>query len=97
MSSHVDATFFVQIEPEWGRWFDARNQDTAGAVAGAKAVAITQNKPSRQRPGTVLAKLTVRVPKGAFVPLRPEAVIVIPEDMLAAAQPVEVEAGDPEQ
>lgn len=93
MSEYVDATFYVQVEPEW--IFGGRSRDTANAVRGAKAVALTQNKPGRQKPGTVLTKLTVRVPKAAFVPLRPEAIVVIPEDMLASSEPLEVEAGDP--
>lgn len=88
MSSH-DATFYVQIEPD----FFGRSDNPH--VRAIKAVAITQKRPERQRPGTVLTKLTVRVPDAAFLPLRPEAVVVVPEDMTAAALPVEVEASDP--
>lgn len=88
MTTHHDATFYVQIEPDFSSYDPER-------VISAKAVAITQQKPRSPRPGTVTCKLTVRVPDAAFLPLRPEAVIVVPEDMVAANQPVEVEAGDP--
>ena len=87
-----DATFYVQIEPEWTRWTD-RNGDRQ--VSDLKAVAITQKKPAKPRSGVVVAKLTVRVPDAAFLPLRPEAIVVVPEDMVAASEPIEVEAGDP--
>lgn len=94
----VDATFYVQIEPRWKepRWY----LDAAGnaILQAAKAVGITQERPRKQKPGTVLAKLTVRIPAGAFLPLAPEAVVVIPESMLVV-EPLEVvatDAGDPQ-
>jgi hypothetical protein len=87
-----DATFYVQLTADIGqRW---NNGERVDYVSGIKAVALTQKRPERQRPGTVLVKLTVRVPDPAFLPLRPEAVIVVPEDMTVTA-PLEVEAGDP--
>lgn len=87
MTGFRDAEFYVQIEPDWYRY--------AGepVLKGAKAVAITQKRPSRPRGGAVTVKLTVRVPDGAFLPLRPEAVVVIPTDM-ALITPLEVIAGD---
>lgn len=88
MTTHHDATFYVQIEPEFSSYNPER-------VIRAKAVAITQQKPRSPRGGTVTCKLTVRVPDAAFLPLQPEAIIVVPEDMVAANAPIEVEAGDP--
>lgn len=79
----VDAVFYVQVEPDfWG---------TAGRLRGAKAVRITQSKPHRPIGGTVMCKLTLRFPASVFMPLQPEAVVVIPEGM-AAVTPIEVEA-----
>jgi hypothetical protein len=88
MSSH-DATFYLQLEPEFRRWIASGEQE----VCSIKAVALTQKRPIRQRSGTVMVKLTVRVPDAAFLPLRPEAVVVIPEDMTVTG-PIEVEAED---
>jgi hypothetical protein len=83
----LDATFYVQIEPE----FVGRENPWVRAI---KAVGLTQKRPQRQRPGTVMVKLTVRVPTAAFMPLRPEAIVVVPEDM-TVTEPLVVEAGDP--
>ena len=91
MSGHVDATFYAQIEPEFSSYV-SREGDRA--VLGAKVVGLTQKRPERPRSGVVVTKLTVRIPKAAFLPLRPEAIVVIPEDM-TAPYPIEVEAGDP--
>jgi hypothetical protein len=41
-----------------------------------------------------MVKLTVRLPKQAFLPLRPEAVIIIPAERIIAT-PIEVTAEDP--
>lgn len=89
--SHVDATFYAQVEPEW-RGYVSGTGDRR--LVGAKVVRLTQNRPEQPKGGTVLVKLTVRVPAGAFLPLRPEAVVVIPDDMTVTT-PVEVLAEDP--
>lgn len=89
-----DAQFYVQIEPVWSHYVNSSTGERS--LQGIKAVAITQKKPDRPRPGTVTANLTVRVPEAAFLPLRPQAIIVIPEDMVAANLPIEVEALPPE-
>jgi hypothetical protein len=91
MGRHIDATFYAQVEPEFSRWADV---DGNREVQGAKVVTVTQKRPQRPRGGTVLVKLTIRVPEAAFLPLRPEAIVVIPEDMTVVA-PVEVVAEDP--
>lgn len=91
-SQHVDATFYAQVEPEWSRY--ASHITGEKRLQGAKVVTITQNKPAKQRGGTVLVKLTIRVPVAAFLPLRPEAVVVIPDEM-TVAEPLEVHAADP--
>lgn len=89
---HVEATMFVQVAPEFHRWLT----DAAGnrLLEGAKLANATIKAPERQKAGTVLLKLTVRVPSGAFLPLAPQAVVVIPEGM-TVTEPIEVEAGDP--
>lgn len=89
---YVDATFYAQVEPEWSTW--QTDNDGHPLVCGAKLARTTQKKPEAQRGGTVLVKLTMRIPTAAFMPLRPAAVVVIPEDM-TAVEPVEVVAEDP--
>ena len=89
--THVDATFYAQVEPEWRGWISSTGDRR---LAGAKVVRLTQKRPEQPVPGTVLVKLTVRIPAGAFLPLRPEAIVVIPDDMTVTT-PVEVIAEDP--
>lgn len=92
---YVDATFYAQLAPVWGDYYQrTRNLDHPNALQGAKMVRHTVTKPQRPAPGTVLVKLTVRVPAAAFYPLRPEAVVVIPEDMTLTT-PIEIVASDP--
>lgn len=90
-TGHVEATFYAQVEPEWGRTWAGEDE---APLRSAKVVRTTQQRPKRPQSGTVLLKLTVRVPAGAFYPLRPEAVVVIPES-LTELGPIEVVAGDP--
>lgn len=80
--THVPATFYLQLEPLW---------NYSGKLVGAKAVRLSQNKPSRPVGGGVTVKMAVYAPRGAFLPLEPEAVIVIPENM-THTEPVHVEA-----
>lgn len=88
----VDAPFYAQVAPTFSQW----SKDAAGnpLLEAAKVTALTQGRPDRPKPGTVLVKLTLRMPGSAFLPLAPEAVIVIPPDLIAAS-PLEVVARDP--
>lgn len=83
MKGYQDAEVYLQVEPIW------RGQH----VVGAKVIALNQKKPSRPRGGTITTKITIRIPTGAFLPLQPEAVVVIPEGMVVQ-NPIEVEATD---
>lgn len=85
VSDTHDATMYVQLEPEFWTF---RGETK---VRDIRAVRMTQKRPVHQRGGTVLVKLTIRVPDNAFLPLRPEAIVVVPESM-TSAEPVTVEA-----
>lgn len=93
MNETVKATVYLQVAPEWKRWYSAQNRDTTDAVGGAKVIGSTQNRTRSPKPGTVEVKLTVEIPKTAFLPLRPEAIVVVPES-LTMPHPIEVEAED---
>lgn len=84
-------TFYVQIEPEWNQYSHAKNGDLI--LHSIKAKRITQSRPDSPLSSTITVKLTVEVPDSAFQPLRPEAVIVIPESFVQE-NPVEVVAED---
>lgn len=87
-----DATFYIQVEPVWSRYTDS---DGERSLVGIRAVGLTQKR-SSTRNGVVQAKLTLRMPEGAFKTFKPEAVIVVPESMLTTNAPIQVEATDPE-
>ena len=83
-------TFYVQIEPEWSAYTD-KNGDLV--LRTIKAKRMTQQRPNEPLGGSVMVKLTVEVPDSAFMPLRPEAVIVVPESFVKE-NPIEVVAED---
>jgi hypothetical protein len=85
--THVPATVYLQLEPDWN--YSRSN------VIGAKVVRHSQKKPVRPVGGSVTVKMTIHVPRGAFLPLQPEAIVVIPENM-TMTEPVHVEALPPE-
>lgn len=90
---HVDVTVYLVAEPQWKerRWYaDAQGRPI---LEGAKIVKHTQQKPTVAREG-VVTKLTLRFPAASFLPLQPEAVVVIqPGD----AETIIVEAHDPRE
>jgi hypothetical protein len=90
MASSHDATFYVQLAPDF--YYPPYGGDPS--VREIRATALTQKRPRKPQSGTVMVKLTVRVPDAAFLPLRPEAIVVVPEDMTVAT-PLEVIAEEP--
>jgi hypothetical protein len=90
MSETVKATVYLQVAPEWFRFY---SKDDPRGISGAKVVGSTQKRSQAPKPGTVEVKLTVEIPKTAFLPLRPEAIVVVPES-LTTPHPIEVEAED---
>ena len=93
-TGNVRATVYLQVLPEYTYWAKNRREfDKPASIEGAKIVGYTQNKAQKPKPGTVEVKLTIEVPKGAFLPLRPESIVIIPES-LTQPHPVEVEALD---
>ncbi|OBJ24624.1 hypothetical protein [Mycobacterium sp. 1245801.1] len=83
MSETVDATAYLTVEGT--RWRHGTKQ-----VRDAKVVRVTQGRPAQLTADQVAVRVTVRLPVEAFDPLRPEALIVVPEELVQ--RPVEVEA-----
>lgn len=91
MSSSLRTTFFLQLEPIWQRGYSDPKP------TGFRVSSITKSRPNKPRGGTVTVKLTLAVPPAAFLPLRPEAEVVIPVDLIETNYPVTVEATTPEE
>ncbi|WP_417555619.1 hypothetical protein [Microbacterium sp.] len=87
----VRATVYLQVQPEYKQWMTDRSKPES--INGAKVIRSTQKRSASPEPGTVEVKLTIELPKAAFTPLAPEAIVVIPETM-TQPHPVEVEAAD---
>lgn len=84
MSRLLDADAYLQIRRHatWNRY-------------EARVMRVTQRRPDEESvlPGCVVVKVKIQIPSAAFDPLQPEAVVVIPEDLIQ--RPVYVTAEDP--
>ena len=88
---HVEATFYATIEPVWAEW--AKDGRGRKILRAAKVTSVTQNRPERRtRTGTVVTRLTLRIPASAMLPLEPDVVIHLRPDDL---ETIQVEADDP--
>lgn len=86
----VRATVYLQVQPEYATYL---SESHPNYINGAKVINATQSRSKKPKGGTVEVKLTVEIPKAAFLPLRPEAIVIVPETM-TAPHPIEVEASD---
>jgi hypothetical protein len=89
-TDNVRATVYLQVAPELATYL---SESHPNYISGAKIVNSTQSRSKKPRAGTVEVKLTIEIPKAAFLPLRPEAIVVVPE-ALTAPHPIRVEAAD---
>lgn len=87
----VDVPVYLLVQPEWKDRYYSDAQDRP-ILKGAKVVKHTQQKPRVDREG-VAVKITLRIPAGAFLPLQPEAIVVLRETDI---ETIIVEAEAPE-
>lgn len=90
MTEFVDVPAFLQVEPEFRDWTSGDHPDH---LRRARVVRVTQTRSHRPKPGSLQVKVTLRIPKAAFLPLSPEAVVIIPADF-TDPNPIEVVATD---
>lgn len=64
-------------------------------IIGARMSRITQNKPTNLANGAVAVAITVQIPAAAFEPLKPAALIVVPEELVQ--HEVTAVASDPDE
>jgi hypothetical protein len=88
----VDAPVYLQVEPVFESY--VRHGEDERRLQGARVKRMTLTRPDKPLGGSVLVKVVLRIPAGVFYPLRPEAVVVIPET-LTELQTIEVVASDP--
>lgn len=87
MSTH-DATFYVRIKAKRGRAY------YANTIEGVQATSLTQTKPASLGKDEVAIKLTVRLPDAVFDALTPEAVVIVPAELVQQRVEVDATAGD---
>jgi hypothetical protein len=73
------ATTYLQVRPS--RYYSE-----------AKVMKATQKKPEVVEPGCIVVKIALRIPREAWQPFAPEAVIDVPADLVQ--HPIAVEAED---
>jgi len=83
-SETFDATGFLVIEPVRSRY--------NGSPRGAKLTRVVQKRPTSLPNGAVAVAITIQLPAAAFEPLKPAALIVVPEELIQ--HEVSVEAVD---
>lgn len=83
-----EATCYLQIEARgsgpYGSYYPRSSEATA--------VRMTSKKPDKPIPGAVVVKVRIQIPRAAFEPLQPEAVVRVPAEF--AQHVVEVIADD---
>jgi hypothetical protein len=83
MSETIDATAYLTLE-------GTRSRYGAKSVRTAKVVRVTQGRPAQLTVDQVAMRVTVRLPAAAFDPISPEALVVVPDELIQ--RPVEIEA-----
>lgn len=73
-----EAICYLQIEARGSGPYGGRHPGPYQATA----TRLTVDKPSKPIPGAVVVKVRIQVPKAAFEPLQPEAVVRVPEDLV---------------
>jgi hypothetical protein len=69
----VQAVVWAQIEATWYSWDRA-------SLRTISVRRITQRRPRRPEPGSVLVKLTITLPRGAFVPPILQGLVDVPPE-----------------
>lgn len=85
----VETSFYVVLEPKWSTWY--KDADGEPVLDSVRAARMTKSRPTNTH--GLVAKIKVRTPGRAFMPLRPVVTIDIPGDLLAMDE-VEAEAED---
>lgn len=83
MSETVDALAYLTVEGIRSRYGDK-------SVRTAKVVRVTQGKPASLSGDQIAVRVKIRLPAKAFDPLEPDALIIVPEELIQ--RPVEIEA-----
>ena len=82
MQRYVETTTYLQVEKHSRHWL-------RGVVRRA-----TSKRPTEPLGNAVVVKLVIKIPEEAFEPLKPEATVVVPVDLVQKPVVVEAEETD---
>lgn len=74
----MTATAYLVVRGERYKWSGLRPKP----ITGAKVAGVRQSKPDHLGLDEIVVKVQVELPKRAFEPLEPEALIVVPEELV---------------
>lgn len=89
----VRATTYLVLEASRYRYGRPDPETGLKPVDSIRVVASRVNRPAQLERDQVAIKVTVEVPEGAFDPITPAALVVVPEDLIDR-RPIDVEAED---
>lgn len=85
----MKTTCYLQIEPEFGDY--SYNRDKLQAIHVRR---VTKKRPDNPIGGSVVLRLSLDIADAAFLPLTPEATVVVPvehtEAVVVESEPVEI-------
>lgn len=93
MTSTVRATTYLILDATRTRWGSADPETGLKPVESVRVAASRVNRPAVLERDQIAIKVTVEVPTGAFDPITPAALVVVPEDLIDR-RPIDVEAED---
>lgn len=88
------AEFYLVLEGKRAQYGPVQ-ENGLRPVEAVRAIAIKANQPKSLSKDQIYMKIRVQVPSGAFDPITPSALIVVPEDLISKSTEIVVEALDP--
>jgi hypothetical protein len=82
MSKSVTGTAYLIIEGERYRYGTTDPITGLKPVNKAKIVGVRQTRPKSLDLDQIVVKVTIQLPSAAFDPIAPQALIVVPEEMI---------------
>ena len=92
MPKDVTGTAYLVIEGERYRYGTTDPTTGLKTVSKAKIVAVRQSRPKVLELDQIAIKVTIQLPSAAFDPIAPQALIVVPTEMIISGEEIVVEA-----
>lgn len=94
MVKNVDATGYLIIKAHRNQYGVKDRETGLRPIQSAKIGDVRQNRPSTLARDEVLIKVTVQLPSSVFDPISPQALIVVPEELVLDRHQIEATAAE---